>query len=184
MTPRPRPKAIPPAPARDPAICADNEHLIRCTYPHLGVRVWRLSWSADISNLVRHLAVPVWTESGVEDHGVKLPTWPDIEAAIGGLDGHTRTEAYLHPRRNDPETYMAIAGGSDNHYLVFLCHHNERFDEAVTPDAPDRTVSMVTGGQLGEFQLEDLITLDEALEAARVYHQSGQLAGGVTWRHR
>ncbi len=43
---------------------------------------------------------------------------------------------------------------------------------------------MVTGGQLGEFRLADLVTLDEAREAARVFYQSGQLAGGVTWRHR
>ncbi len=137
-----------------------------------------------MSEFVQHLGVPVWTESGVEDQDFESPTWPDIEAAIGGLDGHTRTEVYLHPRRGDPETYMAIAGGSDNHYLVFVCHNNERFDEAVTPDAPEGTVHMVTGGQLGEFQLEDLVTFDEALEAARVYHQSGELAGGVKWRHR
>lgn len=137
-----------------------------------------------MSDFAQHLAGPVWTDSGLEDHDIDLPTWPDIEAAIGGLDGHTRTEVYLHPRRSDPETYMSIAGGADDHYLVFVCHHNERFDEAVTPDAPEGTVSMVTGGQLGEFRLEHLVTLDEALEAARVFHQSGQLAGGVKWRHR
>ncbi len=90
-----------------------------------------------MSDFVQHLAVPVRTESGVEDHDIDLPTWSDIKAAIGGLDGHTRTEVYLYPHRGDPETYMAIAGGSDSHNLVFLCHHNARFDEAVTPDAPE-----------------------------------------------
>ena len=36
---------------------------------------------------------------------------------------------------------------------------------------------MVTRGQLGEIQLENLATLDEALEAARLYHSwSGSLS--------
>jgi len=58
-----------------------------------------------------------------------------------------------------------------------------------SPSAPNmcdiaHTVIMVTGGQPGEFHLKDLVSLNEALEAARVYHQSGQLAGNVKWRHR
>ena len=137
-----------------------------------------------MSDFAWHLTVPVSTGSGVDDREVDSPTWPDIEAAIRALDGQTRTEMYLHPHRGDPETYLAIAGGSGNHYLVFVCHHNKRFDEAVSPDAPEGTVSMITGGQLGEFQFEDLVTLDEALEAAQVYHQSGRLAGSVKWRRR
>lgn len=130
------------------------------------------------------LVAPRWTDSGVDDHEVESPTWLDVETAIRGLDGHTRSEVYLHPHRANTETYMAVAGGSDNRYLVFVCHGNERFDEAVTPGASDRTVGMVTGGQRGEFRLEDLVTLDQALEAGRIYHQNGGLAAGVSWRHR
>jgi hypothetical protein len=139
---------------------------------------------ACVTDLVCSLTVPVWSESGVETQVVDAPAWADIDKAIRALDGHVRSEVYLHQDRDDAETYMAIAGGSRNRYLVFVCHDNKRYDEAVTPDAADKTVNLVTGGQTGEFRLRSLVTLNEALEAARVYHQSGQLAGGVVWRHR
>lgn len=131
----------------------------------------------------KRLEAPVWSTDAAAVE-VDSPTWTQIESAIRSLDGWTRNDLYLHPDPDDLETYFAVAGGTDNRYLVFFCHGNESFDEAITPDAEDTRVELVVGGQPGDFALRDLVTLDQAVEGARSFHMTGELSAGQSWRHR
>ena len=128
----------------------------------------------------------VLSVAGPQHDPIKIiePMEAEVIDAVRALDGETTTEIFLHPDENETSTYLAIAGGVDDQYLVFICHNNERFTEATTPDATGADFEMVIGGQPGHYHPSQLVDLDQAIAAAREYHRSSSPAPTVNWETR
>ena len=116
------------------------------------------------------------------DGTVETPSWEQIEAAILAMDGSEATEVFLHPDREEPETYLSIFGGTHGRYGVCYSHRNEWFEQVVTPDAPAAAVELTAGGQPAEYRRTELVTLDEALTAARHFYRTGERGGALHWQ--
>lgn len=112
------------------------------------------------------------------------PTEEEVLRAVRALDGSETTELYLQPDREHPETYLAIAGGVSGQYLVFICLDNEQFIEAISPGADGPPVDLICGGQPGQFEPSQLISLEGALRAASQYYRSRSPSEAVDWIRR
>lgn len=128
------------------------------------------------------LVVAQWNHPHMESADILNPTWDQVEDAIHALDEETRNDLYLHPLASNPETYLAVGGGSGR-YLVTGSIDNERFPTVVkgSESTPTREL-LVVGGQAGDYPSEWIHDLDLALRAARSFYETGEFGGGgVTW---
>ncbi|MCP4087974.1 MAG: hypothetical protein GY745_23460 [Actinomycetia bacterium] len=124
------------------------------------------------------------TRWGLPSETTNDPSPQDLRAGIESLDGSHRSALYLALVPSDLGTYLAVAGGSDNHFLVFISEANQWFTEAITPDAKVATIELVVDGQPGEFALRQLVTRHEAIGAALHYLLTGQPSPRLTWQKR
>lgn len=112
---------------------------------------------------------------------VENPTWAQVETAICSLNDADRNDVYLHPDRNDMETYLAVGGGNGQ-YVVIGAQNNTSFPALVPGDGPDdRTVELTVGGQPGEYPASWIADLAPALEAARAFYDAGGFASNHEW---
>ncbi len=131
--------------------------------------------------MTTQLTIARW---GLPSETTDDPSPEDLRVGIESLDGHHRSALYLALVPSELGTYLAVAGGSDNHFLVFISAANQWFTEAITPNADAAAIDLVVDGQPGEFTLQQLVTRHEAIEAAHHYLSTGQPSPQLTWRHR
>lgn len=119
----------------------------------------------------------------VDDDDTSDPTWEDVERAINSLDDRTRTLVILAPRPRIGDCHMAIGGGGDGRFIVYLTNDNLSFFNLVDPDTAndERAVQMMIGGQVGEYCRSQFASLEQAIQAAHQYFEDGTRAPGLTW---
>jgi hypothetical protein len=128
------------------------------------------------------LTICEWVDRSVNHTEIKNPSWFDVEEAIRSLNNAERNDLYLIPDENDPETYLGIGGG-DGRYLVTGSVRNERFPTIVDPEKPTTPKELLlVGGQDGDYPCNWIIDLETALNAARVFYDSGTFASGPNWQ--
>lgn len=76
---------------------------------------------------------------------------------------------------------MAIGGGEEGKFIVYTTSDNLIFYNLLDPEAPAGKLSMVAGGQQGEYDLKNSVDLTTALRAAKTYAESGQNDGALRW---
>jgi hypothetical protein len=129
------------------------------------------------------LSMPKWTTAtAFEDSVIQSPQWSDIEAAIRKLDGSVSQEIYLHPKRDNLETWLSIGGGTGK-YLVTGSINNEHFPTYVNGNERADDVPLLIGGQLGEFPNNWIVDVDVALQIAKAFWDAGAFECGVTWSY-
>ena len=127
------------------------------------------------------LTTCIWSSTDCKTHDLANPAWEDVDRAIKALDGEDKNDLYLTPNAEVPETYLCVGGGNGE-YVVSGSVEGERFPAVVIPDRSDELVSLVVGGQLGEFPERFIVDLDTALTAAKAFYESGRFGeGNVVW---
>jgi len=78
---------------------------------------------------------------------------------------------------------LMIGGGNEGRYVVTLnVNIDEEFYNAVDDSkAQDAELVVVAGGQAAEFPARNCLELSGALEAARVYFESGKMSDRIRW---
>jgi hypothetical protein len=109
------------------------------------------------------------------------PTWATIEGAILGLDGEKKTMVVLGTGDDGDVPHMAVAGGKAGRYVVYVTYDNAEFHSLLDPTAPDGQVSLVAGGQRGDFSLMKCVDLKTALRAAATFSATGALDDALHW---
>lgn len=107
------------------------------------------------------------------------PSWTQIEAAIRRLDADQCSLVILGIG-DPPVPHMAIGGG-DGKYIVYATVDNMVFYKAINTKAANGKCSVVAGGQRGTYDLRSCIGLNEALHAAKIYAETGNLDPNVRW---
>ena len=100
------------------------------------------------------------------------PSWKKIETAIRGLDGDRSTLITLG---GEGATHMAIGGGVEGLYVVYMTPDNLNYYNLIAPSKPYEPVYLMAGGQLGQYPARQCIDLDTVLLAAKTFAQKGQL---------
>ena len=115
------------------------------------------------------------------------PTWVDVEREIIALDGRQQTLVMLSPAAPkgapDGDHHMAIGGGGEDHFIVYVTEDNLNFWNLTDPNrrGADHTVRMNIGGQEGEYREAQLVSREMALSAARRYVEDGGRAPELAW---
>lgn len=109
------------------------------------------------------------------------PSWNDIETAIRGLDGQSRTLVVLGI--GNPVPHMGIGGGTDGQYILYETPDNLTFHNLINPNADNGKVRLKAGGQEAEYWSKLCVGLAEVLRAAKIYAESGQIDLTLNWEH-
>ena len=142
----------------------------------LGNRVWVIVG-------IQRLCICDWSNSNRRDVVVLDPPWPQVEAAIRALNNRNLNDVYLTPLAAQSETFLGIGGGSGQ-YLLTGAVAGKTFPTLVTAlNLDDSLVPLVVGGQLGEYPARWLVSLDDALSAARAFFDAGGFDCGVEWAY-
>jgi Immunity protein Imm1 len=105
-------------------------------------------------------------------------TWESIESAIRQLDGRHRSEVSI---AGNGEAHMSITGGSGV-YLISATPNNDIFYELRnSAGAPEKSIKLVSGGQMVTVSAEEAVDLEMALRAARTFAETGEFDKSLTW---
>ncbi|HCT78196.1 MAG TPA: hypothetical protein DGG94_01535 [Micromonosporaceae bacterium] len=104
-----------------------------------------------------------------------------VEDLINKLDGEKHTLVTLTP---GGEEHMAIGGDARVGLIVYETPDNLSFNNLLSsePDSHE-TVSLVIGGQPGEYQRRYLVDARQAIAAAKEYAIAGTLPPELPWEH-
>jgi hypothetical protein len=98
---------------------------------------------------------------------------------VRSLDGSRHTLVTLSP---GGEAHMAIGGDASRGLIVYVTTDNTVFYNLRTnSDRPKGTVTVVAGGQPGDYDSDNVVTLEEGLTAAIHYAETGMRAESLVW---
>jgi Immunity protein Imm1 len=117
----------------------------------------------------------------VESRQTPLTDPAQIELALRRLDGKTRSELVLEGR---DDTVMIIGGGDKQQFVVSIAVNvDEQFFELLRSQAVVAPpVELVTGGQAGRFDAEQVVDLATATQAAVAFARDGKPDPALRWR--
>ena len=102
-----------------------------------------------------------------------------VRERILELDGASRSLVTLF----GDEAHLAVGGDSRSGLVVYATFDNESFHELTNPAAEGgAAVTVVAGGQPGEYPPARVVAADDAITAALEFARSGGLAEGLTWQ--
>ena len=115
---------------------------------------------------------------GRERRFENAPDWSAIRAAIERLDGERYTLVTLE---HDEETQMCIGGGANGNYLGFINRPGPEVFNLISDRKEGDKITMVAGGQLGDYDLRSCVTRAEALAAAQRFALDGEREQSLKW---
>ncbi len=107
---------------------------------------------------------------------------PDLEkivASVSSLDGESCSLLTLYGADGD---HLCVGGGNGQ-YVLYVTYDDERFHSLLSGD-DETLVQVVAGGQSGDYQRRQVVSLDTALKATRRYAMDGQLERSVSWQEQ
>lgn len=107
-----------------------------------------------------------------------VESWHQIEAAINQLDGQRKTLLTLE---TEGETHMAIGGGGNGQYVVYVTFDNESFHYVVEPANASQEQTLIVGGQAGDYPRKLCVDKAAAIQAAKTFAERGTMDGSVCW---
>jgi hypothetical protein len=130
---------------------------------------------------VERLTIDDWTGALNHKEEILNPDLEAIEAAIRALDGERRTLVVL---KGPGDHHLAVGGGGEGKFIVYMTSDNESFLTAINPAMQDasETILLCAGGQEGDFPVRQVIGVAESLAAARSFAVTGSPAESVTWQ--
>ena len=127
--------------------------------------------------------LPHWNGADFHVHELLHPTWDEIDQAIKTLDQQQHQEVYLYPDADDSDTWLAIVGGSGS-YVATGSIANARFPTYINSSVSETTVrTIMAGSQLSEFQANCIISLEQAINVAKLFFNVGGFECEVEWNY-
>jgi hypothetical protein len=130
---------------------------------------------------VKYLDCEDYADIHNPDKEIENPTWNEIQKAILGLNGNTRSTVTIARDREDG--YMGIGGGENGLYICFICSYltgEEDWELCDPSKSTEQTVEMMTG-QMTKKSLRSCIDLNSVLKAAETYANFGKRDRSLCW---
>jgi hypothetical protein len=119
--------------------------------------------------------------SGPESEVVEQPSWDAVLRAVQRLDGGACDSVVL----NGPqEAYMGIVGGHEGQYVVAGRRRDGKPFILTSGEWRGRWVPVIAGGQENEYADNEVVTLEDALAAARTFFESGECDPRFQWSEK
>lgn len=112
-----------------------------------------------------------------EPRGSSPVALDDVAKAIAMLDGVSRTLVTLEV---DDDHHMGIGGGHEQ-YVVYMTVDNLSFKNLVRADAEGPLVTLMCGGQEGEYPARQCVDQATATRAAQTFAETGQPDVALKW---
>ncbi len=122
-----------------------------------------------------------WFEGKKKDKVIETPLWFDIESAINSLNNRNLHDIYLEPSNREPKTYLCIAGG-DGRYLVSGSVRDQMFQTVIdSAKSDDGTENLLVAGEVGDYPSHWIVGINTAMQAARVFFETGEFDSSLEW---
>ena len=129
---------------------------------------------------VRRLTICAWNDGNRTDTAIDIPSWPDIETAVRGLNNLDLNDIHLE-LEGLPETFLSVGGGAGQ-YIVSGSLDGKVFPVLVDSALPEEPrVGLVVGGQLGDYPRCCVVDFDRAIRAVRSVAETGEFQKQVGW---
>ena len=76
---------------------------------------------------------------------------------------------------------MTVGGGAEGRYLVCASFDNDKFHSLVGVGDPSQTVTLVVGGQEGDYPADTIVDREATLAVAKTFAESGKLDPRFEW---
>jgi len=120
-----------------------------------------------------------WNGIHCREQQVQYPSEDDVLNAVRALDGLTRTLLAV----NAADGSSITIGGGPGHYVAYVSTNDEMcFNLLVDQEHSSGTVSLVAGGQEGDFPAEQVVKLDQVLRAVKFFYQAAGMDTDQRWR--
>ena len=116
-------------------------------------------------------------DDGFEERQADDPDWEVVEERIAALDGAHHTIVTIYRGT----AHMACGGSAETGVVLYATFDNEQFWQLTNSDADDEPVSVVAGGQAGQYPRRVVVTAGQAHSAMRTFLESGVLHAVSTW---
>jgi Immunity protein Imm1 len=127
---------------------------------------------------ITKFSVEEWIGNRNKNHIEQARNWQLIELAIKSLDGHQKTLVTLE---TDGEMHMAVGGGGQGKYVVYVTFDNENFNHLIDPSKSNLNESVVVGGQEGVYPAKFCVDLETSLKSAKAFAELGEMLDSVAW---
>ena len=126
---------------------------------------------------VRSISADRWADVYNYEEKTASPEIADLHRLVKRLDGKEYTIVTLS---GDGDAHMAIGGGAGQ-YVVYATYDNMKFWNLLSAAPSKNMVLLNVGGQEGDYPSRHVVSIDMALQAARVFLETGQLDHTLIW---
>lgn len=114
---------------------------------------------------------------------VPNPHWLQIEDAIRRMDDNDLSLVIIGADEDSEEFPWMGIGGGNGQYLVSVTDPDITNHIAVNPDTPatEEEITLVAGGQSAEWPANQVLDLEQTLEAAQTFAETGKLSERLEW---
>lgn len=127
---------------------------------------------------VNQITADKWIGVSTEDEVVVSPDLEDLHRTIEALDAEIKTSVFL---KAETGAYMAIGGGHDQ-YVVYISPADQEFWNLIADEADaNGTISLVIGGQDGDYPARQVVDKNIAMKAAESFFLKGEREPSLHW---
>lgn len=118
----------------------------------------------------------VW-DDGTAQHEEELREWPQLSERLAALDGVNRTLVTVLKDSG----HLACGGSAATGLVVYATFDNTVFHQLVDPSAADGARTVIAGGQAGQYPAHQVVDLNQAEAASRVFFERSELDPQQQW---
>lgn len=120
----------------------------------------------------------VWDEH-YEERELAAPTLVDVAERLSALDGVNYTLLTLYIG----DSHIACGGSAETGLVVYVTFDDGTFWQLVNPGQEKSEVTVVAGGQAGNYPVKNVVCADAAMRAFTRFFETGELASGEVWEN-
>jgi len=130
-----------------------------------------------MSCYVSQVTADKWSGVLTDDEVILSPTINDLRRVIEAMDAIVRTSVFLEGENS----HMAVGGG-DGQYVVYVSPADNQFWNVIASetDSEDK-VSLVVGGQDGDYPARQVVDKSAAIKAAERFFLDGERDPSLHW---
>lgn len=126
----------------------------------------------------RRIVADRWHDTFNDEEEIDAPTADILARLLDRLDARTHTLLMLQGPR---EAHMAIGGGNGQ-YIVYFSPVAEQFWNLHRRASRDGITMLTVGGQEGDYPSSQIVTKEEAWQAANFFLVNGSMAPDLDWK--
>lgn len=118
-----------------------------------------------------------WTGVHNDEWEIDEATLEEFDQALDRLDARTYTMVTI---QGDGEAHFSVGGGGGR-YVAYATFDNEEFWSLLHPESSGGVILLNAGGQEGDYPAREVVSLEQARAAGRVFFLQQSLDPAQQW---